>query len=191
MLIPTERHAIDIRGCNLFSFFYILSNSARISAAVSVKRLVYVRTPAPLLWSQTSISEGVKLDVPLTFSDPGERKKERGKKCTQTTNAEQGRPGVRHSSRIRDGYRFTGTGHENTCTRVLTPHLFFSTVTGQASTNRSAGGRKRPGSEGTVCVRVCMCEMIRLTACRKPLSPRAIRDLQAVQHHLERPRERK
>lgn len=133
---------------------------------------------------------GVKLDALLTFSDPGERKKEGGG-GSQTTNAEQGRPGVRHSSRIRDGYRFAGTGHENTRAHALAPHLFFSTVTGQASTNRSAGGRKQPGSEGTVCVRVCMCEMIRLTACRKPLSPRAIRDLRAVQHHLERRRERK
>lgn len=119
------------------------------------------------------------------------KERRKGGGATKTTNAEQGRPGVRHSSRIRDGYRFAGTGHENTRAHALTPHLFFSTVTGQASTNRSAGGRKQPGSEGTVCVRVCMCEMIRLTACRKPLSPRAIQDLQAVQHHLERQRERK
>ena len=81
------------------------------------------------------------------------------KKLTQTTNAEQGRPGVRHSSWIRDGYRFTGTGREHTYTHFLSPPLFlsFSTVTGQAAANRSARGRKRPGSEGTACVRVCMC----------------------------------
>lgn len=158
-------------------------------------RIISVSSSAPVLRSQTSISEGVKLDVLLTFSDPPMKERSKGKKkkknSTQTTNARQGRPGVRLSSRIRDGYRFAGTGHENRRAHAPARHLFFSPVTGQASTNRSAGGRKQPGSEGTVCVRVCMCEMIRLTACRKPLSPRASRDLRAVQHHLQLQRERK
>lgn len=126
------------------------------------------------------------------FQTPVKERRKGGKKtCTQTTNAEQGWPGVRHSSRIRDGYRLAGTGHENRRAHALARHLFLSTVTGQASTNRSAGGRKQPGSEGTLCGRVCMCEMIRLTACRQALSARASRDLRAVQHHLERHRERK
>lgn len=81
--------------------------------------------------------------------------------------------------------------HTHSQTHTFSPLIFFSTVTGQASTNRSARGRKQPGSEGTVCVRACMCEMIRLTACRKPLSPRAIQDLQAAQNHLRQERERK
>lgn len=104
------------------------------------------------------------------FQTPPKKKKKK-KPRTPTANAEQGRPGVRHSSRIRDGYRFAGTGHK----RHFLSSSFSSTVTGQASANRSAKGRKRPGSEGTlrvyVCVRVFVCGrtcvMIRLTATRK------------------------
>lgn len=59
--------------------------------------------------------------------------------------------------------------HTNMHARTHTscPHLFFSTDSGRTSTNRSARGRKQPGSEGTVRVCVCTCDMIRLTACRK------------------------
>lgn len=66
-------------------------------------------------------SKRLKLYVPLTFPDPNE------KKHTPTARVEQGRPRVRHSSRIQDRYRLAGTGHEHQAhkyTHFLSPRLF-------------------------------------------------------------------
>lgn len=104
----------------------------------------------PLRGPKTSISEGLKLEAPLTFSDLCTHTHTQN--CTLTTNAEQGRPGVRRSSQIRDGYRFTGTSHDNARTHT---HALSLPSQGRQQPIDQPGAGNSLGQRGQY-VRVCV-----------------------------------